>query len=367
MRSVVCLFSLLRLALGTSSGEAVDLSTLKKADWQKLVNLSFEQGVAALAVDGLQKLYESCPDLELELDSPELETLKYEWFGSCFDAEQNYAKHLGAIEKLASLYNAQSIPMLLMKGYGLSLNYPVPNHRPSGDIDVYLYGYGYFGDQMVQNLFKCDVKQNEDKHSVFQIDGVSVENHACFVNDTIQPSLTGLNVTLTEIADESIEHKVGSSVLKLPSPMFNALFLPFHCAGHFVHGEATVRQLCDWACFVQKYGENVAWETAKNLSEKYGFWKFYCCMNGILMDYLGVSAYCLPDWPRNRKLEEHVLNEILAPHKKYSTVPGKIYRYFASRWKYRMVYKSNIFINSFRLAKSYLRLHDKDAVSIWEK
>ena len=82
-------------------------------NWKALVNLAFEQGVAAIAVDGLQKLYEANPEFELDIDKPELEPLKYEWFGSCFDAEQNYAKHLGAIEKLASLYNTQSIPMLL--------------------------------------------------------------------------------------------------------------------------------------------------------------------------------------------------------------------------------------------------------------
>lgn len=49
------LFALLRLALDTSSGEAVDQSALTKADWEALVDLAFEQGVAAIAVNGIDK------------------------------------------------------------------------------------------------------------------------------------------------------------------------------------------------------------------------------------------------------------------------------------------------------------------------
>lgn len=363
--SISTLYNLLRLAFGNKA----DCTLPSDIDWREMINISFAQGVAAIAVDGLSKVYgaECMVEGFDALDSPELEPLKYEWFGSCFDAEQNYAKHLGAIEKLASLYNTQSVPMLLLKGYGLSLNYPVPNHRPSGDIDVYLYGYGSFGDQMAQKFFKCGVKQNEDKHSVFSVDGVSVENHACFVNDTVHPSLKGLNDFFVAEAEKSVEHQVGEARILLPTAMFNALFLPFHCAGHFVHGEATIRQLCDWACFVKRYGTEVDWDKVRELAEKYGFLKFYRCLNGIVREYLGVPAECLPDWPRDKKLERRVLNEILTPSKSCTTLASKVLRYFLSGWKYRMVHNDNMLLTSFRLAKSYLRLQDKDAVSIWEK
>ena len=66
-----------------------------------------------------------------------------------------------------------------MKGYGLSLNYPVPEHRTSSDIDIYLYGEGGLGDALARERFGCEVKQNVDKHSVFLV--------GCFrlsINDT---------------------------------------------------------------------------------------------------------------------------------------------------------------------------------------
>lgn len=165
------LFSLLRHALGSSS-EFGNLSALSKQDWKDVIDLVFDQGVAAIAVDGLGLMMRDCPDLELEIDKEELEDLKYEWFGACFENEQTYVDHLKTIGKLASLYGEHSMRMMLLKGYGLSLNYPVPEHRTSGDIDIYLYGKGGLGDSLVREHFGCEVKQNEDKHSVFALEMV---------------------------------------------------------------------------------------------------------------------------------------------------------------------------------------------------
>ena len=149
--------------------------------------------------------------------------------------------------------------------------------------------------------------------------------------------------------------------------MFNALFVPYHCAGHFVHGEASVRQLCDWACFVRRYGAEVEWDKVRELSQKCGFWKFFCCLNGIVQEHLGVSAELLPNWPRDKKLEARVLEEILAPRKVVKSLAGKVYRFFAAGWKYRMVYNDSLLISAFRQAKAYLRRLDDGAESIWEK
>lgn len=88
------LLALIRSAFGvgenSSNGEL--LRGLSVGDWQELIGLSFEQGVAAIAVDGLSKvegLGLRVEGLDL-LDSPELEDLKYEWFGEVFAREEEY-------------------------------------------------------------------------------------------------------------------------------------------------------------------------------------------------------------------------------------------------------------------------------------
>ena len=146
------LFKLLRIALGNEKDFSLPLSV----NWKEVIDLSFEQGVAAIAVDGLQRLYDAVEGSSSSnaslgssgssslvsslstLDSPELEDLKYEWFGEVMNAEQDYEAHRSAISHLVHFYESQGVKMMLLKGYGLSLNYPIPSHRPVGDIDIYL-------------------------------------------------------------------------------------------------------------------------------------------------------------------------------------------------------------------------------------
>lgn len=148
--STEILFSLIRSALGEDAlPNDVSMSVLNAEDWQKIVNLSFQQGVSAIAVDGLQRLYEFCPNLELELDKPEYEALKYEWFGSVFQAESDFAGYLSAAKSLAKLYADNGVKTLVLKGLVFSECYPNPSHRSSCDLDCYLTGDYEKGNQLV--------------------------------------------------------------------------------------------------------------------------------------------------------------------------------------------------------------------------
>ena len=138
--SVNTLFQLLRSALGSQSAEGLP----SDIDWKEVIDLSFEQGVAAIAVDGLGFAHDNDDDnlnqesLEPALDSPELEDVKYEWFGAVFLCEEDYQGYLAKLQELMGLYRSEGIRAMVLKGYGLGLNYPIPAHRPTGDVDVYL-------------------------------------------------------------------------------------------------------------------------------------------------------------------------------------------------------------------------------------
>ena len=74
------LFFLLRAALGNEAVGALP----SDIDWQEVIDLSFDQGVAAMLADGIDKATKTKTKTKtaeaLEaLDSPELEDLKYEW------------------------------------------------------------------------------------------------------------------------------------------------------------------------------------------------------------------------------------------------------------------------------------------------
>lgn len=249
------LLYLLRLALGFPAGEAVDLFALKKADWEALVGFSFDQGVAAIAVDGLQLNLEVVPEpvegsaesLELALNSPELEDLKYEWFGEVFSCEEDYSKQKEILHQLIQVLSEHNIKVLLLKGLGLSKYYPVPAHRPMGDFDIYSYGHHFEVDKIFSDKgFSID--REHEKHSVFNFEGVTVENHYLYL-DSFQTKCEKRVQAYLESLNDDILNEDGYYT---PSPLKNYFFLLCHMARHFSEFESIrLRHLLDWGLFLK--------------------------------------------------------------------------------------------------------------------
>lgn len=53
---------------------------------------------------------------------------------------------------MAAVFAENGIRLLLLKGLGLSRNYPVPAHRECGDIDIYLFGASDEGDRLLLQM-----------------------------------------------------------------------------------------------------------------------------------------------------------------------------------------------------------------------
>lgn len=356
-----CIFHLLQSALCSSFPNF----SFENTDWQSVFKLAMQHGVAALCLDGIQKI----ENLSVSSSIPMPKQCKMQWIGAVMQQERQFVKQMQVLKHLSCFYSKNNIKMMLLKGYGCSLNYPIPNHRPCGDVDVYLYGKGGFADTLIKKEFGIQSKQNEDKHSTFVFNGIVVENHALIINTAIHPQLCELEEYFEKEAENAIEMEMGDGSFYIPSVNMNALFLAYHTASHFCKDEANIRQLCDWATFIQRNGKNIDWKFVERLAKQSGFFKFFCCLNGIIQDYLGVASDMLPDWERNKVLEQNVVKSIVFPKfVGHLSVSAKMKRFFANKWKYNMVYNENLCQHFVLLAKSYYRTKiDKKAKSIWEK
>ena len=356
-----CIFRLLQSALCNS----IPNYSFENIDWQSVFKLAMQHGVAALCLDGIQKMENLSASYSISMPKQ----CKLQWIGAVMQQERQFAKQMQVLKQLSCFYNKNNIKIMLLKGYGCSLNYPIPNHRPCGDVDVYLYGKGGFADTLINKEFGIQSKQNEDKHSTFVFNGILVENHALIINTAIHPQLCELEEYFEKEAGNAIEMETGEGSFYMPSVNMNALFLAYHTASHFCKDEASIRQLCDWATFIQKNSKNVDWEFVERLAKQSGFFKFFCCLNGIMQDYFGVASDMLPDWERNKVLEQKVVKNIVFPEfVGHLSVSAKMKRFFANKWKYNMVYNENLCQHFVLLAKSYYRTKiDKKAKSIWEK
>lgn len=337
------LLKLLRIALGHES----DSSIPSGIDWRELITLSYKHGISAIAVDGFLKIYDR--NSESGIDKPEYENLKYEWLGNSLLAEQTYSEQKSAIVKLANFYKNQEVKMLLLKGYGLSLNYPVPIHRPVGDIDIYNFGLWDLADQMVEKRLGIKVDRSHEHHTVFIFDGFAVENHYDIVNTKLAKSSVVIDAKLKQLAEQSHECEDG---FYLPSSDFNAIFLIRHLGQHMAGDRATLRQLLDWGLFIDKHSDEINWKFISGYWKEMGIAEFAKCINSICVEHLGIEADKFHgELSVNKELCNRLLNDILNPEftmkcpngSAFKTAVFKTRRFIANGWKRKLVYKEGLF------------------------
>ena len=109
--------------------------------WKEIEIIANRHGLLAIVVDGIEKL----PSV---LRPPQ--ELLLEWIGEVLqDYEYRYEQYCKAISELAGFYNSHGFKMMILKGYACSLDWPKPEHRPCGDIDIWLFGQQKEADALV--------------------------------------------------------------------------------------------------------------------------------------------------------------------------------------------------------------------------
>lgn len=360
------LLQLTRISLGSKESFPFN----GNIDWGEMMDMAILQGLDALSFDGLQTIYDHLSKEEACVLDASIGERRYDWMGLALQAEQNYEAYYEKLRSLATFYRENGIRVLVLKGYGLSLDYPTPPHRTMGDIDLYLFGRGKDADEMVKAKWKISVKQNEDKHSVFSYRGLSVENHASFINVVEHPSLKEIEVFLESSALNAPSINMDGVEINVPSPTMNAVFLPCHMAAHFVFGGMQLKQLTDWAVFIMNKGKDVDWSVARRLAEHAGCFAFFKVLNGIIIEHFGVPSELLPNWGRDLKLEKRIwldtLNHKAAQTKR--TVLMKIHDYFIARWKFKLVYRESLFFNFIQHSWASFRIkYLPNSRSVWDR
>ena len=208
-------------------------------NWEEVMEIASKHGVVGLCLESLERLpKESRPAKDTLLNL----------IGITTQLEAQYNLHLKVLKKLSDYFHKNGITTIPLKGYSLSLNYHVPNHRPSGDIDLFLSD-GRRADELIKAL-GIEVKQNEEKHSTFSFNGIHVENHATVICELEHKSLSNIERFLeNELKEHSVFDEVSGCFL--PSALFNAVYLPLHLGSHFVYGGANLRQILDYGLMVK--------------------------------------------------------------------------------------------------------------------
>lgn len=348
--------NLVRIGIGhvTVNNSRLMVKGSDSVDWVALKALAEQQGLSAVVLDGLNNVHgegfmvKGSSNSALATDS-ELSTLntqlKLEWIGEVLQYEQRYAVYERNIRNLAAFYRKHGIRMMVLKGYGLSQNYPVPHHRPCGDLDIYLFGDQEKADMLIGEEFGIKIDNSHHHHSVFQFQGETVENHYDFLNVYVRKSNKRMEVKLKEIANSNLDLNVNlNDNIVFPSVEFNAIYLLRHCAAHFASTEMTVRQVLDWAFFMEKHHREIKWEEYIPYIKQEGMFKFYNLLGLFCMSHLGFDASIFHGLYSD-ELIKRFSNEILEPEFKdrengrlLHSLSVKPRRWWHNRWKNRLCY-----------------------------
>ena len=327
--------SLIRLGIGTSVNES-----LGEVDWMAIKALADRQGLSAILLDGVERLKVG-PRRDVLLT----------WIGEVLvNYEQRYALYRSNIAEMVRFYNSFGFGTMILKGYSCSLDWPKPEHRPCGDIDIWQFGKQREADASLEKERHIKIDSSHHHHTVFYWGDFMVENHYDFINVHHHNSNSKLEEVFKELGrDDSHYVEINGDRVYLPSPNLHALFLLRHSSAHFAAEGINLRQVLDWAFFVKAHGSEIDWPWLLELLKRFGMMPFYQCINGICVDDLGFDASIFPSVQYNPLLKERVLYDILAPEygslSRRSLIPRimfKFRRWFGNSWKHRLCYNESM-------------------------
>ena len=304
--------------------------------WDDLYAIALKQGLAAIVLDGINKCYEKDDSIDIDFQT------KMEWIGLVQQMEQRYQQYEKNIKELGIFYREHGIRMMVLKGYGLAQNYPIPSHRPCGDVDIYLFGDQEKADKLLQEKLGITIDNSHHHHTVFRFKDETVENHYDFLNVHVRPSNKRIEEKLKKMSDVGCQKEDG--LVLFPSAEFNAIYLLRHCAAHFASTEMNVRQILDWGFFMERYHQEIKWDEYLPCIKQEGMFRFYNLLGLFCMRHLSFDASIFHGLFED-VLFERFSNEIMEPEfkdhengKLLHSLSVKPRRWWHNRWKNRLSY-----------------------------
>lgn len=332
---------LVRLGIGHEPIHTSSFMFQEPVDWLAIQNLAYQQGLSAIVIDGIEKQSDNLrPPKELLL----------QWIGEVMqNYEGRYQRYCRAISEMAGFFNEHHFKMMVLKGFACSLDWPKPEHRPCGDIDIWQFGQQKEADEVLAREKGIKIDNSHHHHTVFSWRDFTVENHYDFIEVHYRKSSQSLEKILKEQGTDDTHYvEVCGEKVFLPSPNLHALFLSRHALEHFASEDVTIRQLLDWAFFVKKHGKDVDWNWLHGVLEQYGILPLFNLFNAICVEDLGFEAELFPKYEVDAQLKERVLNEILSPEfnevQPAGLLPRVVFKYRrwkANGWKHDLCYKES--------------------------
>lgn len=327
-------FRLVRSGAGLGAAPVSDTAdtAVTPGSWERIYRMAADHGLSAVVWDGICRLPAA--------QQPPRETL-IRWALSAEKLEERYRHQQQTASKLAARFSEEGLRMLLLKGLGLSRDYPLPEHRECGDIDIYLYGQSDKGDRVLHEI-GAHLYFDVPKHSEYVWDGVLIENHRTILNVRRNRTERELNAVLVRLLEKEGTHGLAPGI-QAPRATFNAIFLIRHAAVHFQKEGIVLRHLCDWACFLTRHWDEIDHALFRTAMEDYRMDRFADLMTAAAVEYLGAEVPG-PECEAGMlgRFMEEVLTLSPMPDKPLPRLLRKLSGPYRNRWRLRKVLRTPV-------------------------
>lgn len=323
------LFILLRAGLQVGTGHEKFRENIEDSQWERIYRLSSRHGILGIVWDGIRRL-------SAESRIPRQQRLN--WAYNTEMIEQRYGRQKKTAEELSGLFAKEEVPMLIFKGLGLSMYYPVPKHRECGDVDIWLFGRAEQGNQIAAAIGST-VEEENSKHDIIRFRGVTFENHKELTTELLNRRNRSINAELlSRIINTPKKSLFGTGAPYTPDLAFYELYVPVHAAEHFVIGGISLRHICDWALLMQANDGHIEMELFDNL--KLG--QFVRLLNSLCKKWFGIevdSESLHQDTQLVARFGKDILHYGCAPTttSRGKLLQLKLLRFYSRKWCYPIV------------------------------
>jgi len=279
-------FALLRSGLWNEVPERAPFAG--GTDWEALHDLAYRQTVSPLVTDGINRLPKELLPAEPERLDPFLRDLM---------ATANRNRVLDAF--VPKLFDALAgIPVVLVKGQSLAQDYPDPERRQPGDIDLLLLPSSYetAKDILLPKATKVLDEEKEIWHQGMRFRSVEVEIHGSI--STLMSRK--LDRKLAALLEEQFDGRpfpavsIGGAEIPVPDADFNAVYIFVHFLQHYWSGGVGLRQLVDWMTFVSVHKRDIHPVVLEVRLQDLGLLRLWKVFTGFAQEYLGCPVEKLP-------------------------------------------------------------------------
>ena len=252
----------------------IDDEILKFADWNEMINITSAHGLSAIAFDGLEKALDSNPERRNEMPTQ----LLLQWYGQCIRQTALFKKNWSAACSLSSLFGEHGIEAVVLKGRSISQYYPIPEHRYSCDLDLFVAGDDWDHACEVLEANGIRLEREVYKEVEFTFKGVNVELHRYITPVRGNKTLLRFERYLRNILKDSPNTYFEGTRLVCPPLMFIVMLYIEHALGDLLHGKLTLKHLVDWVVLRKQEIDRTEIEVR---CREFGFYRFLMLIDAL--------------------------------------------------------------------------------------